>query len=140
MKKVFQMIGLISLTCFSFFVTEQTAMVVNDMDEIMIEIKAKKDEYKTQAIDAIIEENDRKMGVLKVNYLMHPNIKNIDTITMRCLGVEIKNIPTHPNVSGAGGVAMILTRIIQKELQKRWRSTHGNQINTEPNRKITANK
>ena len=80
------------------------------------------------------------MGVLKVNYLMHPNIKNIDTITMRCLGVEIKNIPTHPNVSGTGGVAMILTRIIQKELQKRWRSTHGNQINIEPNRKITANK
>ena len=44
MKKVFQMIGLISLTCFSFFVTEQTAIVVSDMDEIMIEIKAKKDE------------------------------------------------------------------------------------------------
>lgn len=65
MKKVFQMIGLISLTCFSFFVTEQTATVVNDMDEIMIEIKAKKDEYKTQAIDAIIEENTIIPGLSK---------------------------------------------------------------------------
>ena len=40
MKKIFQIIGLISLTCFSFFVTEKTALVVSDMDEIMIEIKA----------------------------------------------------------------------------------------------------
>ena len=57
MKKTFQIIGLISLTCFSFFVTEQTTTVVSDMDEIMIEIKAKKDEYRTDSIDAIIEEN-----------------------------------------------------------------------------------
>lgn len=65
MKKAFQMIGLISLTCFSFFVTEQTATVVSDMDEIMIEIKAKKDEYKTQSIDAVIEENTIIPGICK---------------------------------------------------------------------------
>ena len=65
MKKAFQMIGLISLTCFSFFVTEQTATVVSDMDEIMIEIKAKKDQYKIQAIDAIIEENTIIPGISK---------------------------------------------------------------------------
>ena len=41
MKKTFQIIGLISLTCFSFFVTEKTATVVNNMDEIMVEIKEK---------------------------------------------------------------------------------------------------
>ena len=63
MKKAFQMIGLISLTCFSFFVTEQTATVVSDMDEIMIEIQAKKDEYKTDSIDAIIEDNTIIPGV-----------------------------------------------------------------------------
>lgn len=55
MKKTFQIIGLISLTCFSFFVTEQTSLVVKDMDEIMIEIKAKKDKYKSDSVDAIIE-------------------------------------------------------------------------------------
>jgi len=65
MKKAFQMIGLISLTCFSFFVTEQTATVVSDMDEIMIEIKSKKDEYKTESIDAIIEDNTIIPGVSK---------------------------------------------------------------------------
>ena len=65
MKKVFQMIGLISLTCFSFFVTEQTAIVVSDMDEIMIEIKNKKDDYKTNPIDAIINNNTIIPGVSK---------------------------------------------------------------------------
>ena len=65
MKKVFQMIGLISLTCFSFFVTEQTATVVSDMDEIMIEIKDKKDDYKTDSIDAIIYNNTVIPGVSK---------------------------------------------------------------------------
>jgi len=63
MKKAFQMIGLISLTCFSFFVTEQTATVVSDMDEIMIEIKAKKNEYKSNSIDAIINDNTIIPGV-----------------------------------------------------------------------------
>jgi len=65
MKKVFQMIGLISLTCFSFFVTERTAIVVSDMDEIMIEIKNKKDDYKTDSIDAIIDNNTIIPGVNK---------------------------------------------------------------------------
>jgi len=59
------MIGLISLTCFSFFVTEKTATVVSDMDEIMIEIKNKKDDYKTDSIDAIIDNNTIIPGVNK---------------------------------------------------------------------------
>ena len=63
MKKTFQMIGLISLTCFSFFVTEKTVTVVNDMDDIMIEIKEKKDDYKVDAIDAKIEDNTIIPGV-----------------------------------------------------------------------------
>lgn len=63
MKKTFQMIGLISLTCFSFFVTEKTATVVNNMDEIMIEIKEKKDEYKSKSIDANVKENTIIPGV-----------------------------------------------------------------------------
>ena len=63
MKKTFQMIGLISLTCFSFFLTEKTATVVNNMDEIMIEIKEKKDEYKSKSIDANVKENTIIPGV-----------------------------------------------------------------------------
>ena len=57
MKKAFQIIGLISLTCFSFFITEKTALVVNNMDEIMIEIKEKMDNYNSDSVDAIIEDN-----------------------------------------------------------------------------------
>ena len=80
MKKIFQMIGLISLTCFSFFVTEQTSIVVSDMDEIMIEIKNKKDDYKTDSIDAIIDNNtiipgvnERKVNVNKSYKAMKSN-------------------------------------------------------------------
>lgn len=77
MKKIFQMIGLISLTCFSFFVTEQTALVVSDMDEIMIEIKAKKDKYKTSSIDAIIENNTIIPGVSAKEVNINKSYKNM---------------------------------------------------------------
>lgn len=79
MKKTFQMIGLISLTCFSFFVTEKTATVVNDMDEIMIEIKAQKDEYKTEAIDAIILDNTIIPGVSAKEVNVNKSYKNMKT-------------------------------------------------------------
>lgn len=79
MKKVFQMIGLISLTCFSFFVTEQTAIVVSDMDEIMIEIKNKKDDYKTDSIDAIIYNNTIIPGVNKREVNVNKSYKVMKT-------------------------------------------------------------
>lgn len=63
MKKIFQVIGLISLTCFSFFVTEKTATVVSDMDEIMIEIKNEKDKFTTEPINAVINDNTIIPGV-----------------------------------------------------------------------------
>ena len=77
MKKVFQMIGLISLTCFSFFVTEQTAIVVSDMDEIMIEIKNKKDDYESDSIDAIIDSNTIIPGVSKKEVNVNKSYKNM---------------------------------------------------------------
>ena len=79
MKKVFQMIGLISLTCFSFFVTEQTATVVNDMDEIMIEIKDKKDDYKLDSIDAIINNNTIIPGICKREVNVNKSYKVMKT-------------------------------------------------------------
>ena len=77
MKKTFQMIGLISLTCFSFFVTEKTATVVSDMDEIMIEIKEKKNDYKNDAIDAIIEENTIIPGISAKKVNVNKSYKNM---------------------------------------------------------------
>lgn len=79
MKKVFQMIGLISLTCFSFFVTEQTTIVVSDMDEIMIEIKNKKDDYKLDSIDAIIDNDTIIPGVNKREVNVNKSYKNMKT-------------------------------------------------------------
>lgn len=87
MKKIFQIIGLISLTCFSFFMTEKTALVVSDMDEIMIKIKEESDKYKTDFIDAVIEDNKIISGVngkkvninksyknMKINGFYHENL------------------------------------------------------------------
>lgn len=79
MKKTFQMIGLISLTCFSFFITEKTATVVNNMDDIMIEIKEKKDEYKSDPIDAIIDENTIIPGVNGKEVNINKSYKNMKT-------------------------------------------------------------
>ena len=63
MKKFFQILGLISITCFSFIVTEKTAIVVNNMDEIMIQIKQNKDKYKEKAKDATIKDNTIIPGI-----------------------------------------------------------------------------
>ena len=79
MKKAFQMIGLISLTCFSFFVTEKTVTVVSDMDEIMIEIRNKKDDYKLDSIDATIENNTIIPGVNKREVNVNKSYKNMKT-------------------------------------------------------------
>ena len=77
MKKIFQIIGLISLTCFSFFITEKTALVVNEMDEIMMEIKSKKEEYKTKYIDATIEGNTIIPGVNGRKVNINKSYKNM---------------------------------------------------------------
>lgn len=77
MKKAFQMIGLISLTCFSFFVTEKTVTVVSDMDDIMIEIKEKKDDYKAEAIDAIIKDNTIIPGISAKEVNVNKSYKNM---------------------------------------------------------------
>lgn len=63
MNKFFQIIGLLTLTIFSFFVTEKTSLVVNNMDDIMIQIKQNKDEYKSKAKNAVIKDNTIIPGI-----------------------------------------------------------------------------
>lgn len=77
MKKVFQIIGLISLTCFSFFVTEKTATVVNDMDDIMIQIKETKDNFKSDPIDALIKDNTIIPGINGRTVNINKSYKNM---------------------------------------------------------------
>lgn len=77
MKKIFQIIGLISLTCFSFFITEKTALVVNNMDEIMVQIKDKKDQYKSDPVDAIIDNNTIIPGINGREVNVNKSYKNM---------------------------------------------------------------
>ena len=63
MKRIFKIIGLISLTCFSFFITEKTSLVVKNMDEIMISIKENSDNYKKDSIDAKVKDNTIIPGI-----------------------------------------------------------------------------
>lgn len=87
MKKVFQIIGLISLTCFSFYITEKTVTVVNNMDEIMIEIKNKKDEYRKDYIDAIIKDDTIIPGTNGREININKSYKN-----MKCNGYFNENL------------------------------------------------
>lgn len=57
MKKLFQIIGFISLIGFSFFYTEKTVSVVKEYDDIMINIRNIEKEYKKEAIEATINGN-----------------------------------------------------------------------------------
>ena len=63
MNKFFKILGLIGITIFSFFVTEKTVLVVNNMDDIMIQIKQNKDKYKEQSIKATIKDNTIIPGI-----------------------------------------------------------------------------
>ncbi len=57
MKKFFQMFGLASLICFSFFYTEKTVNVTKSFDDLMIEIKEKSPLYEIKEVDAVINNN-----------------------------------------------------------------------------------
>lgn len=57
MQKIFEYIGLITLMCFSFFITEKTSMIAKSVDDIMVDIKENYLYYETSAKDAKIIDN-----------------------------------------------------------------------------------
>jgi len=69
MNKIFRIIGILSLICFSFFITSKTSMLAKEMDEIMIKIKNEKYRYEYKSIDATINGNQIIPGKcgMKVN-------------------------------------------------------------------------
>lgn len=67
MKRLFSLIGLISLACVSFFMTEKTTTVIKNVDDIMIEIKDKYKNYERESIDAIIVDDTIIPGVKGIN-------------------------------------------------------------------------
>lgn len=69
MNKIFRYIGILSLLCFSFFLSDKTTRIAKEMDEIMIKINEEKIKYEYKSIDAIIENDNIIPGKcgLKVN-------------------------------------------------------------------------
>ncbi len=63
MKKTFEIIGLLTLVMFSFFITNKTALVVKNMDDIMIEIKHNYKNYNINSKDAIINNDTITPGI-----------------------------------------------------------------------------
>ena len=63
MKKIFEVIGLISLVCFSFFYTEKISTVIRDNDDLLKQIEEIESQYKVEAIDATIDGNTIIPGV-----------------------------------------------------------------------------
>ena len=63
MRKTFEVIGLISLICFSFFYTEKISTVIKENDDILKEIENVASQYKTEAINAIIDNNSIIPGI-----------------------------------------------------------------------------
>ncbi len=63
MKTFFNAVALIALFLASFFYTEKVAIVVKDMDKLMIEIKDKSENYNTSYIPAIISDNTIIPGI-----------------------------------------------------------------------------
>lgn len=69
MYKLFQYIGIVSLTCFSFFLTEKTTMIAKDMDEIMVKIKEESGKFEYDYKNANIKNDEIIPGVcgVKIN-------------------------------------------------------------------------
>lgn len=63
MRKIFEYIGLISLMCFSFFITEKTTIIVKNNDDVMLEIKNNYSNYEIEPIDANISGNKIIPGI-----------------------------------------------------------------------------
>ena len=94
MKILFKYLGLATIICLSFILTEKTVTVMNDMDEIMNTIKEQEKNYNIEPIDAKIEneyikpgkygkkvnikksyENMKKIGKFNDKYLIYDEIK-----------------------------------------------------------------
>ena len=81
LKKFFQLFGLVTLICFSFFYTEKIGYVVKEIDVLMKEINEKSETLKIDAIDAKIIDNTITPGIIgrKVNInKSYDNMKRIN--------------------------------------------------------------
>ena len=63
LKRIFEIIGFISLVCFSFFYTNEISNVIKENDGLLIQIKDNENLYNVKAIDAVILDDTIIPGV-----------------------------------------------------------------------------
>jgi len=83
-KNLFRNIGVFTLICVSFFITNKTATVIKENDPLMIKIKEEAKNYKVDAIDAKIVDNTIIPGLYgkKVNVnSSYSNMQKVGTFT-----------------------------------------------------------
>ena len=66
MKKLFQIIGILTLMIGSFILTNKVQTVSRNTDELLTEIKSKKDGYKENAIEPMIIPQKSKNAIAKI--------------------------------------------------------------------------
>ena len=114
MKRIFKIIGLISLTCFSFFITEKTSLVVKNMDDIMISIKENMDNYKEKSIDAIITDDTIIPGISGKKVNINKSYKNMKEYGSYNEDLYVFDY-IKPNISLSGNKDKIITNINNKK-------------------------
>lgn len=101
MKNIFEVIGLISLACFSFFYTSQISSVIKNNDDIYKQIKDLKEQYLINPINAIIDGNTIIPGLsgseIDVNN-SYKKMKQINSFNDNLL--VYKNIKPYVSVNG----------------------------------------
>lgn len=91
MKKILQLIGALTLICFSFFYTEKVSLVIKNIDELMIKIKEESEKNYLLPIDAIVNENTIIPGLygLKININQsYRNMKRLNQYNEKLLIYE----------------------------------------------------
>ncbi len=101
MKRFFEILGFLSLVCFSFFYTEKTIDVVKEVDDIMITLKEQAPKYQVKAENANIDGKFMTPGIsgkivnLQKSYeemkhygKFHPNLLVYDKVSPE---ISIKN-------------------------------------------------
>lgn len=62
-KKYFQIVGILTLACFSFIFTEKTSVILRDNDKLMKTIKEKQESYKVESVNASINDDTIIPGI-----------------------------------------------------------------------------
>ena len=63
MKKIFSIIGFVTLVCLSFIYTERASNLANSKDELMMTIKQLSSKYEIKSVDAIIDNDTFIPGI-----------------------------------------------------------------------------